>query len=125
MGTEHVVVRDPLEVMFVAVTDQHSEIQQAWASFEDKVGLRGRKVYGAFDPVSRIYKVCAVLRPVMNRPSSAPSTARFPVGGTSAFGFMASHRGFTRRSGRRRSDSHSVPTPTRPGQRSSTTAATT
>jgi hypothetical protein len=63
MGAEHVVVRDPVEVMFVRVADQLSEMQRAWASFEVKVGLRGRKFYGAFDPVSATYSVCAVLRP--------------------------------------------------------------
>lgn len=51
------------EVMLVRVADQLSEIRQAWASFETKVGLRGRKFYGAFDPVSATYSVCAVLRP--------------------------------------------------------------
>jgi len=49
--------------MFVRVADQLSEMQRAWASFEVKVGLRGRKFYGAFDPVSATYSVCAVLRP--------------------------------------------------------------
>jgi hypothetical protein len=60
---EHVVVREPTEVMFVRVADQLSEIQRAWASFEAVVGLRGRKFYGAFDPVTATYSVCAVLRP--------------------------------------------------------------
>jgi hypothetical protein len=46
--------------MFVRVADQLSEMQRAWASFEVKVGLRGRKFYGAFDPVSATYSVCAV-----------------------------------------------------------------
>ena len=59
---EHIVVREPIDVMFVRVEDQLSEIQQAWASFEAAVGLRGRKFYGAFDPVTATYSVCAVLR---------------------------------------------------------------
>ena len=49
--------------MLLRVADQLSEIQQAWASFEVAVGLRGRKFYGAFDPATTTYSVCAVLRP--------------------------------------------------------------
>jgi hypothetical protein len=60
---EHIVVREPIDVMFVRVADQLSEIQRVWASFEAAVGLRGRKFYGAFDPVTATYIVCAVLRP--------------------------------------------------------------
>ena len=63
VGAEHIVVRHPTDVMLVRVADQLSEIQRAWASFEARVGLRGRKFYGAFDPVSATYSVCAVLRP--------------------------------------------------------------
>ena len=57
------MVREPTDVMLVRTADQLSEIQRAWASFEAAVGLRGRKFYGAFDPVSATYSVCAVLRP--------------------------------------------------------------
>ena len=57
------MVREPTDVMLVRVADQLPEIQRAWASFEAAVGLRGRKFYGAFDPVSATYSVCAVLRP--------------------------------------------------------------
>ncbi|MFL6016495.1 MAG: hypothetical protein ACJ74V_03045 [Gaiellaceae bacterium] len=63
MGAEHIVVRQPIDVMLVCVADQLPEIQRAWASFEAAVGLRGRKFYGAFDPVSATYSACAVLRP--------------------------------------------------------------
>src|SRR5205809_5719996 len=49
--------------MLVRVADQLPEIQRAWASFEACVGLRGRKFYRAFDPVTDTYSVCAVLRP--------------------------------------------------------------
>jgi len=59
----HIVVREPTDVMLVRVADELSEIQEAWAAFETAVGLRGRKFYGAFDPVANIYSVCAVLRP--------------------------------------------------------------
>ena len=60
---EQIVVRESTDVMFVRVADQLSEIQRAWASFEAAVGLRGRKFYGAFDPVTATYSVCAVLHP--------------------------------------------------------------
>jgi hypothetical protein len=63
VGDDHVVVRDPVDVMLVRVADELSEIQRAWSKFEGVVGLRGRKFYGAFDPVSATYSVCAVLRP--------------------------------------------------------------
>ena len=63
VAAEHIVVREPTDVMLVRVADQLPEIQRAWASFEAAVGLRGRKFYGAFDPVSATYSVCAVLRP--------------------------------------------------------------
>ena len=63
MSEAHVVVREPTAVMFVRVADELPEIQRAWASFESAVGLRGRKFYGAFDPVNSTYSVCAVIRP--------------------------------------------------------------
>jgi hypothetical protein len=58
----HVVVREPVEVMLVRVADELPEIQRAWAEFEAAVGLRGRKFFGAFDPATDTYSVCAVLR---------------------------------------------------------------
>jgi len=63
VGKEHIVVREPINVMFVRVADELPEIQRAWAAFETAVGLRGRKFYGAFDPASATYSVCAALRP--------------------------------------------------------------
>jgi hypothetical protein len=56
---EHIVVREPTHVMLVRVADELPEIQRAWSEFETAVGLRGRKFYGAFDPVSATYSVCA------------------------------------------------------------------
>jgi hypothetical protein len=58
----HVVEREPVEVMLVRVADELPEIQRAWAQFEHAVGLRGRRFYGAFDPATSTYSVCAVLR---------------------------------------------------------------
>ena len=63
MEAEHIVVRDPVEVMLVRVADELPEIQRAWSSFEESVGLHGRKFYGAFDAVTETYSVCTVLRP--------------------------------------------------------------
>lgn len=63
MGKEHIVVREPINVMLLRVADELPEIQRAWAAFETAVGLRGRKFYGAFDPASATYSVCAALRP--------------------------------------------------------------
>jgi len=63
VSDEHIVVRQPANVMLVRVPDELPEIQRAWAAFETAVGLRGRKFYGAFDPVTATYSVCAVLRP--------------------------------------------------------------
>jgi hypothetical protein len=62
VGEEHIVVREPTDVMLVRVADELPEIQRAWAAFETAVGLRGRKFYGAFDPLTDTYSVCAVLR---------------------------------------------------------------
>lgn len=62
MSDAHIVVRQPVEVMFVRVADELLEIQHAWAEFENAVGLRGRKFYGAFDPTTSTYSVCTVLR---------------------------------------------------------------
>jgi hypothetical protein len=59
----HIVVREPTDVMLVRVADELTAIQRAWADFETAVGLQGRKFYGAFDPVTETYSVCAVLRP--------------------------------------------------------------
>lgn len=63
VSDEHVVLRQPVEVMLVRVADELPRIQRAWAAFETAVGLRGRKLYGAFDPAASTYSVCAVLRP--------------------------------------------------------------
>jgi hypothetical protein len=63
VGEARIVVREPVDVMLVRVADELAAIQQAWTEFETAVGLRGRKFYGAFDPVADTYSVCAVLRP--------------------------------------------------------------
>jgi hypothetical protein len=76
----HVVVREPVEVMLVRVVDELPEIQRAWAAFETAVGLRGRKFYGAFDPVTSRYSVCAVLRPGDNPAAIGAERGTLPGG---------------------------------------------
>ncbi|HSS81723.1 MAG TPA: GyrI-like domain-containing protein [Gaiellaceae bacterium] len=56
------VERDPTPVMFVRCADEIAEMQATWARFEELVGLRGRKFYGAYDPLTKEYRVCAELR---------------------------------------------------------------
>jgi hypothetical protein len=42
MNDEHVVVREPVEVMLVRVADALPEIQRAWAAFETAGGRVAR-----------------------------------------------------------------------------------
>src|SRR4029453_9737670 len=80
MSDEHVVVREPVEVMLVRVVDELPEIQRAWAAFETAVGLRGRKFYGAFDPATSTYSVCAVLCPGDNPAAIGAERGTLPGG---------------------------------------------
>ena len=41
------VTRDPMAVMLATCADELPEIQRLWPWFEELVGLRGRKMYGA------------------------------------------------------------------------------
>jgi hypothetical protein len=56
------VEREPISVLFVRCADEVPEMQEAWARFEELVGLRGRKFYGAYYPQTNEYRVCAVMR---------------------------------------------------------------
>ena len=56
------VEREPTPVMFVRCGDAVAEIQATWARFEQLVGLRGRRFYGAYYPPTKEYRVCAELR---------------------------------------------------------------
>lgn len=50
-------------VMFKSCTDQQEAITRAWAELEEAVGsMRGRKFYGAFDPRTKEYRACTVIR---------------------------------------------------------------
>lgn len=80
IGGEHIVLRESTAVMLVRVPDKLPEIQRAWATFERAVGLRGRKFYGAFDPATNTYSVCAVLRPGDDPAAFGAETGVLPGG---------------------------------------------
>ena len=48
--------------MFLRVADEIAAIRRGWEEVEARVGLRGRKFFGAFDPSTREYRVCAQAR---------------------------------------------------------------
>jgi hypothetical protein len=56
------VEREPTPVLFVRCADDLPEMQVTWARFEELVGLRGRKFYGAYYPETKEYRVCAQVR---------------------------------------------------------------
>ena len=125
VNAEHIVVREPTEVMLVRVADELSEIQRAWASFEAAVGLRGRKFYGAFDPTTDSYSVCAVLRPGDEPSDFGAERGTLPGGRYACVRLHGEPAGVYARSGRPRSASHSGQTPTTHARPWSTTAVTT
>jgi hypothetical protein len=122
VSDEHIVVREPVDVMLVCVADELAEIQRAWAEFEGAVGLRGRKFYGAFDPVADTYSVCAVRRPDEDPAAFGQSRERSPVGDMPACACRASLRPSTSRSGQQLSGSRNERTQIGHVRRSSTTA---
>jgi hypothetical protein len=56
------VEREPTPVLFVRCADELAEMQATWARFEELVGLRGRKFYGAYYPLLDEYRVCSAVR---------------------------------------------------------------
>jgi DNA gyrase inhibitor GyrI len=52
------VERDAVEVMFIRIRDDLSEMRAAWERLEGLVGTRGRKFFGAFYPPTKEYRVC-------------------------------------------------------------------
>jgi hypothetical protein len=54
------VEREDNQVMFKRVADEPNEISRGMAEVEERVGLRGRKYYGAFDNDGE-YRVCVQL----------------------------------------------------------------
>jgi hypothetical protein len=56
------VEREATPVLFVRCADEVAEMEATWTRFEELVGLRGRKFYGAYYPRTKEYRVCAQLR---------------------------------------------------------------
>jgi hypothetical protein len=56
------VERDSTPVLFVRCADDLADMQATWARFEDLVGLRGRRFYGAYYPLTEKYRVCTAVR---------------------------------------------------------------
>lgn len=54
--------RTPLEVMQATCADDLADIQELWPWFEERVGLRGRKMYAAADLLTNTYTTCTPLR---------------------------------------------------------------
>ena len=49
--------------MCASCADELSEIQRLWPWFENRVGLRGRRMYAAADVASGTYMTCTPVRP--------------------------------------------------------------
>ena len=56
------VEREEIAVQFVRVPDGLEHIRRAWDELEAVVPLRGRRFYGAFDPVADDYRACVEAR---------------------------------------------------------------
>jgi len=56
------VEREPTPVLFVRCADEIAEMRTTWAWFEERVGLHGRKFFGAYYPQTKEYRVCAQVR---------------------------------------------------------------
>jgi len=56
------VERDEVAAQFVRVPDGIEHNRRAWDELEAVVALRGRRFYGAFDPVAEDYRACVEMR---------------------------------------------------------------
>ena len=56
------VERTETQVMFLRAVDQPVEIRGCWELLEARVGVRGRKFFGAFDPSTKEYRACVRLK---------------------------------------------------------------
>lgn len=76
-----VVERDPIEVQFVACTDEIDEIRRAWEKLESVVDPHGRRFYGAYYPYEEDlkYRACVEIRGG-DRPVPGLPTATLPGG---------------------------------------------
>lgn len=62
MTSPDLIDRAPVAVMQATCADDLVEIQRLWPWFEDRVGLRGRKMYAAADVVAQTYTTCTPVR---------------------------------------------------------------
>jgi hypothetical protein len=56
------VARPETEVMFLRTKDDPAEIRRGWERLEERVGVRGRKFFGAYDPSTQEYRACVQAR---------------------------------------------------------------
>jgi integron-associated effector binding protein len=56
------IQRDEIAVQFVRVPDGIEHIRRAWDELETVVALRGRRFYGAYDPLADDYRACVEVR---------------------------------------------------------------
>lgn len=56
------VEREEIAVQFVRVPDGLEHIRRAWNELEAAVAPRGRRFYGAYDPVADDYRACVEVR---------------------------------------------------------------
>jgi hypothetical protein len=56
------VHREEIAVQFVRAGDGQDEIRRAWIELETAVPLRGRRFYGAYDPLADDYRACVEVR---------------------------------------------------------------
>ena len=74
------VEREPTPVLFVRCADDLPEMQASWARFEELVGMRGRKFYGAYYPTTKEYRVCAEPREDDDAEALGVETGELPGG---------------------------------------------
>lgn len=74
------VEREATPVMFVRCADEIAEMQATWARFEELVGLRGRKFFGAYYPSTKEYRVCVQLREGDDAEALGVETGELPGG---------------------------------------------
>jgi hypothetical protein len=56
------VVLEPVRVMYVEAEGGLSGIRQSWSKLESKLpGLKGRKFYGTYHVVEKIYRACVAI----------------------------------------------------------------
>jgi hypothetical protein len=75
-----IVEREATPIMFVRCADDVAEMQVTWARFEELVGLRGRRFYGAYYPKTKEFRVCAQLRDGDNPRALGVESGELPGG---------------------------------------------